>query len=185
MPVPGGWKPTEEQDADDTSETGEEGQTAETAEFDAPEENHINIEETGEELQEKEDTVSEETNGKNGEEAGQEFEEKPESEPESEPEPEPEPDPDETADPDVLGLTQAQVDKRVGLGKVNDTGENIFKTKKEIIRDHTLTYFNFLNLALGCLILISGQIKKYYLYGHYHHQLGDRNCPGNESKEPG
>ena len=64
MPVPGGWKPTEEQDADDTSETGEEGQTAETAESDAPEENHINIEETGEELQEKEDTVSEETNGK-------------------------------------------------------------------------------------------------------------------------
>ena len=161
MPVPGGWKPTEEQDADDTSETGEEGQTAETAEFDAPEENHINIEETGEELQEKEDTVSEETNGKNGEEAGQEFEEKPESEPE----PEPEPDPDETADPDVLGLTQAQVDKRVGLGKVNDTGENIFKTKKEIIRDHTLTYFNFLNLALGCLILISGQIKNITFMG--------------------
>lgn len=35
-----------------------------TVESDAPEENHINIEETGEELQEKEDTVSEETMGK-------------------------------------------------------------------------------------------------------------------------
>ncbi|MDO5424796.1 MAG: HAD-IC family P-type ATPase [Eubacteriales bacterium] len=76
-----------------------------------------------------------------------------------------EPDPDEIADPDILGLTQAQVDKRVRLGKVNDTGENIFKTKKEIIKDHTLTYFNFLNLALGCLILISGQIKNITFMG--------------------
>lgn len=76
-----------------------------------------------------------------------------------------EPDPDEIADPNQLGLTQAQVEKRIRLGRVNDTGENIFKTKKEIIKDHTLTYFNFLNLALGCLILISGQIKNITFMG--------------------
>ncbi len=82
-----------------------------------------------------------------------------------EPLPEEGPDPDEMADPNVLGLTSAQVEKRVRLGRVNDTGENIFKTKKEIIKTHTLTYFNFLNLALGCLILISGQIKNITFMG--------------------
>ena len=82
-----------------------------------------------------------------------------------EPLPEEGPDPDEMADPNVLGLTSAQVEKRVRLGRVNDTGENIFKTKKEIIKTHTLTYFNFLNLALGCLILISGQIKNLTFMG--------------------
>lgn len=51
------------------------------------------------------------------------------------------------------------------MGRVNQTGENIFKTNKEIIRDHTLTYFNFLNLFLGILILVSGQFKNITFMG--------------------
>ena len=41
------------------------------------------------------------------------------------------------------GLTEAEVENQVHMGRVNQTGESIFKTNKEIIRDHTLTYFNF------------------------------------------
>ena len=51
------------------------------------------------------------------------------------------------------------------MGRVNQTGESIFKTNKEIIRDHTLTYFNFLNLFLGILILVSGQFKNITFMG--------------------
>ena len=63
------------------------------------------------------------------------------------------------------GLTEAEVENQVHMGRVNQTGENIFKTNKEIIRDHTLTYFNFLNLFLGILILVSGQFKNITFMG--------------------
>lgn len=63
------------------------------------------------------------------------------------------------------GLTEAEVENQVHMGRVNQTGENIFKTNKEIIRDHTLTYFNFLNLFLGILILVSGQFKNITFIG--------------------
>ena len=63
------------------------------------------------------------------------------------------------------GMTEAEVENQVHMGRVNQTGENIFKTNKEIIRDHTLTYFNFLNLFLGILILVSGQFKNITFMG--------------------
>lgn len=63
------------------------------------------------------------------------------------------------------GLTEAEVENQVHMGRVNQTGESIFKTNKEIIRDHTLTYFNFLNLFLGILILVSGQFKNITFMG--------------------
>lgn len=63
------------------------------------------------------------------------------------------------------GLTEAEVENQVHMGRVNQIGESIFKTNKEIIRDHTLTYFNFLNLFLGILILVSGQFKNITFMG--------------------
>lgn len=39
------------------------------------------------------------------------------------------------------------------------------RTKAQIIRSHTLTYFNFLNLILAVLILISGQYKNMLFMG--------------------
>lgn len=63
------------------------------------------------------------------------------------------------------GLSEAEVENQVRMGRVNRTGDDIFKTTKEIIRDHTLTYFNFLNLFLAVLILISGQIKNLTFMG--------------------
>lgn len=63
------------------------------------------------------------------------------------------------------GLTPEEVEQRVSQGLVNITDNDIFKTKKEIIKTHTLTYFNFLNLFLGVLILISGQWKNITFMG--------------------
>ena len=39
------------------------------------------------------------------------------------------------------------------------------KTKWEIIASHTFTYFNFLNLVLAALILLSGQHKNMLFMG--------------------
>ena len=57
------------------------------------------------------------------------------------------------------GLTQAQVNERVKKHQINITSDDISKTKKEIIREHTLTYFNFVNIVLGLFVLSTGQIK--------------------------
>ena len=57
------------------------------------------------------------------------------------------------------GLTKEQVDERVRKHQVNRTSDDISKTKKEIIREHTLTYFNFVNVVLGLFVLSTGQIK--------------------------
>ena len=57
------------------------------------------------------------------------------------------------------GLSQSEVKKRVDEGKVNITNNNISRTKKEIVRAHLCTFFNFLNVFLGALVLTTGQIK--------------------------
>ncbi|HIQ98887.1 MAG TPA: HAD-IC family P-type ATPase [Candidatus Scybalocola faecavium] len=57
------------------------------------------------------------------------------------------------------GLSQKEVQERIGKGLVNETNTSVSKTTGEIIRTHSLTYFNFLNIFLGCLVIISGQIK--------------------------
>lgn len=64
-----------------------------------------------------------------------------------------------------MGLTGSEVKKRIEKGQVNVSDNHISKTTSEIIRSHTLTYFNFLNLFLGILILISGQIKNLTFLG--------------------
>lgn len=57
------------------------------------------------------------------------------------------------------GLTSQEAERRKEQGLVNITDHNIFKTKKQIIIAHTVTYFNFLNLFLGILVLISDSIR--------------------------
>ncbi len=63
------------------------------------------------------------------------------------------------------GLTGQEVEQRKEQGLVNVSNHNIFKTKKEIVIAHTVTYFNFLNLFLGVLVLISGQYKNITFMG--------------------
>ena len=57
------------------------------------------------------------------------------------------------------GLSQADVSRRIDEGKVNVTNNSISRTKKEIVRAHLCTFFNFLNVFLGVLVLTTGQIK--------------------------
>lgn len=63
------------------------------------------------------------------------------------------------------GLTSAEVKARIEKGQVNISDNHISKTTSEIIRSHTLTYFNFLNIFLAILVLISGQIKNLTFLG--------------------
>ncbi len=63
------------------------------------------------------------------------------------------------------GLSSAEVEDRARLGKVNKTDISISKTKKEIIKEHSLTYFNFLNLFLALLIAATGQFKNITFMG--------------------
>lgn len=65
----------------------------------------------------------------------------------------------------IEGLTKEEVEERVKKGLVNDTGQSISKTKSEIIKEHTLTYFNFLNVFLAILIVFSGQFQNLTFIG--------------------
>lgn len=57
------------------------------------------------------------------------------------------------------GLSKKEVQERIAKGLINETNTSVSKTTGEIIRTHSLTYFNFLNIFLGCLVILSGQIK--------------------------
>lgn len=63
------------------------------------------------------------------------------------------------------GLSSAEVEDRILLGRSNRTDVSISKTKKEIVREHSLTYFNFLNLFLALLVAFTGQIKNMTFMG--------------------
>ena len=65
----------------------------------------------------------------------------------------------------MQGLSREQVEQRIEQGLTNWTEKDVFKTKKEIVRAHTLTYFNFLNLFLAVLILLTGQFKNMTFMG--------------------
>lgn len=58
-----------------------------------------------------------------------------------------------------LGLSDDEVEQRKELGQVNISHDNISKTKKQIIFEHTLTYFNFINLFLAGIIISTGHLK--------------------------
>ena len=56
-----------------------------------------------------------------------------------------------------FGLTSQEVKERIDNGQVNITEDNISKSKKQIVMEHTLTYFNFLNLFLAGIIISTGR----------------------------
>ncbi|MBP5604781.1 MAG: HAD-IC family P-type ATPase [Ruminiclostridium sp.] len=63
------------------------------------------------------------------------------------------------------GLTHEQAAELTAEGKIN--GESEIKTKSigQIVRENTLTFFNFLNIALAVLVLIFGDIKNAMFIG--------------------
>jgi len=68
-------------------------------------------------------------------------------------------------DDKYTGLSRKEVNDRITKGQINHTDNNISKSTKEIIKTHTLTYFNFLNLFLGVIVIISGQLKNLTFLG--------------------
>lgn len=63
------------------------------------------------------------------------------------------------------GLTNSEVNERIEKGQVNYTEKKIFKSTKEIILEHTLTYFNFINIILGLVVIYSGYYKNLTFLG--------------------
>ena len=63
------------------------------------------------------------------------------------------------------GLSTNEVENRISRGEINYDDSPKTKTVKEIIRDNCLTYFNFLNIALGVLIFIASIINGQFLQG--------------------
>ena len=59
----------------------------------------------------------------------------------------------------MTGLTDEQVNERIAEGKVNADENPNTRTYKQIIRENTLTFFNFLNLVLLVLVLLVGSYK--------------------------
>ena len=55
------------------------------------------------------------------------------------------------------GLTEEEAARRAVEGKGNNTVPEGTRTVKSIVLSHTLTYFNFINLFLGVLIITTGQ----------------------------
>ena len=65
---------------------------------------------------------------------------------------------------DIKGLTNIEVKERIDKNLVNYIDEPKTKTIKEIVRSNVFTYFNFLNVLLGSLVIISGIISGRLLY---------------------
>ena len=59
----------------------------------------------------------------------------------------------------MTGLTDEQVNARIAEGKVNVDENPNTRTYKQIVRENTLTFFNFLNLVLLVLVLLVGSYK--------------------------
>lgn len=63
----------------------------------------------------------------------------------------------------LTGLTDEQVNERIEQGKVNADENPNTRTYKQIVRENTLTFFNFLNLVLLILVLMVGSYKNAFL----------------------
>lgn len=65
----------------------------------------------------------------------------------------------------MTGLTNEQVQERIAEGKVNVNENPNTRTYKQIILENTLTFFNFLNIALLVLVLFVGSYKNSMFMG--------------------
>lgn len=62
------------------------------------------------------------------------------------------------------GLSTKEVNERISKNLINYIDEPKTKTTKEIIKTHVFTFFNFINILLGSLVLLSGLISGQFLY---------------------
>lgn len=62
-------------------------------------------------------------------------------------------------EPQCSGLTSQEVQERIKNNQTNYFDNNTTKTYKEILKSNIFTLFNFVNVVLALLILITGQFK--------------------------
>ncbi len=60
---------------------------------------------------------------------------------------------------DLRGLSSAEVAERIAQGKTNANTDIKTKSIGQILREHTFTLFNFVNVALAVLVAITGQYR--------------------------
>lgn len=65
----------------------------------------------------------------------------------------------------MTGLTNEQVNERIAQGQINVNENPNTRTYKQIILENTLTFFNFLNVALLVLVLFVGSYKNSMFMG--------------------
>jgi cation-transporting ATPase E len=65
----------------------------------------------------------------------------------------------------MTGLTNEQVQERIDEGKVNSNENPNTRTYKQIIKENTLTFFNFLNVILMVMVLAVGSYKNSMFVG--------------------
>lgn len=65
----------------------------------------------------------------------------------------------------LVGLTDEEVAERVAAGKVNTNADVKTKSVSQIIREHTMTFFNGINLVLAILVMITGQYRNMLFMG--------------------
>ena len=63
------------------------------------------------------------------------------------------------------GLSSAEVEERVRMEHTNRTNTSASKSVSDIVKEHSLTYFNFLNLFLAVLVALTGQFKNMTFMG--------------------
>ena len=63
------------------------------------------------------------------------------------------------------GLSSAEVEERVRMEHTNRTNTSASKSVSDIVKEHSLTYFNFLNLFLAMLVAFTGQFKNITFMG--------------------
>ena len=65
----------------------------------------------------------------------------------------------------ITGLSREEVKLRIENGQSNISAVPKTKTNKEIVREHSITYFNILNIILAVMILVSSLFNGNFLYG--------------------
>jgi len=63
------------------------------------------------------------------------------------------------------GLSPEEAAKRAAEGRINGSAEIKTKSVGQIVRENTLTFFNFLNIVLAVLVLIFGELKNAMFIG--------------------
>lgn len=63
------------------------------------------------------------------------------------------------------GLTEAEVQEQIAKGNVNTAADRTLKSRRQIIRENALTAFNFLNLFLLVLVVLTGKIRNGLFFG--------------------